>query len=48
MDDNCECVKETLEVLSDSDEMREIEEGVKAYRAGEGKTFEQFRKELGV
>ena len=39
---------ETLEIISDPDEMREIAEGIEAYRAGKGKTLKQLREEIGV
>ena len=44
-DDN---LVETLEIVSNPQEMREIAEGVEAYRVGKGKTLTQLRKELGV
>ena len=36
----------TIEVLSDPETMRDIAEGLEAYRRGEGKDFEQIKKEL--
>ena len=39
---------ETLEIISDTEAMREIAEGIEAYNAGKGKTLYQLRKELGV
>ena len=37
---------ETLEIMSDPDEMREIAEGIEAYSAGKGKSSRQLRMEL--
>ena len=39
---------ETLEIISDSEAMKEIAEAVKHYEKGKGKSFEQMRKELGL
>ena len=39
---------ETLEIISDPEAMREIAEGIEAYKAGKGKTLAQLKKELGA
>lgn len=39
---------ETIEIISDVRAMKEIEEAIKAYNSGKGKTLEQLRRELGL
>ena len=39
---------ETLEILSNPAEMRDIAEAIEAYESGKGKTLKQLRKELGA
>lgn len=39
---------ETLEIISDPHEMREIAEGIEDYESGKGKSSRQLRKELGL
>ncbi len=43
-----ESIVETLEILSDPEAMREIAEGIEAYKSGKGKTLKELRKELGA
>ena len=43
-----ECMKETIEVLSDPETMRELAEAISEFKSGKGKTIEQLKKELKI
>ena len=45
---NRENLVETLEIISNPDEMREIAEAIEEYEKGKGKSLKQLRKELNV
>jgi len=43
-----ESLKETIEILSDPETLREIAEGIQEFEQGKGKTLEEVEKKLGI